>query len=163
MFIGRSFLFHVVQKLDLTHVKLCVGDPNSNPWIKNSLDGKLVLHAALERGNIEICQTVLEKLKSRNSIQDPKGLSLMNMSFSLLQKALCNNIPIQKRNEKVNHVDCLQNLLEEDTEITTVLGNSNYSCVSSVIDLTKDLHDCEGRRLIEQKIQICFGFKTSGI
>lgn len=134
----------------------------ANVWTTNRDENHLPLHAALERGHVQICKVILQSMEINVETSamknDERKINLKEMTFSLLQKAICNSVPIEKRPDGVDHADCLDSLLNS----RATSGTKTIPEATSVLELVKNCQDFEIRRLIEEEQKLRFNVKSPG-
>lgn len=154
---GGTIFYLVVKYLQVKQVEFCLKN-GADPWKKNPSDGKLPLHLALENGNVPICQA-LYRAMGKSLEETPNQINLEKMNSSLLQKVICNVVPVEKRSKDVDHADCLDLLLHNETG--SVLQVNTES--PSILEFVENLPDCEEKRAIEIKADLRFFPSIAGI
>ncbi|XP_018017020.1 CARD- and ANK-domain containing inflammasome adapter protein-like, partial [Hyalella azteca] len=112
---SKKVLHYLVDRCSETGVRalLLAG---ADPW-STSRKGELALHSALAHGDLAIANLLINEMKTK---KNSNRIDLRHKSFSLLQKALENNIDIDKTATKCynsNKYECLNRLFEDDVLI----------------------------------------------
>ena len=149
---NKSLLHCIVCNLESKELSIGLGR-GLNPWCKNDEDGKLPLHAAVERGDHVMCVILMEAMK--NSMQQGQN-SLKEQSFELLQKAISNQIPIERRGKSINHNLCLEILLNDDTVCGELKDENNVDKKEDLMDYVSRDQNGEPKRILEEKMNLRF-------
>ena len=145
------FITYVTTYLDSRCVERIL-ELGANPWILDSSDGKLALHAALEQGFFKTVEILLHYMHcSRLQF----GCDLRTKSFTLLQKVICNNNINGEWNEDVSFQNCLRLLLNSPLNLDVDQRRTLYDH-TTLLDLAVADGNTEAIRLFKQK-----GGKTS--
>ena len=146
---AKSLLFLLIkenmpieQLLKVVQMKTC------NMWIQNVDDGKLPLHAALTRGNVNIVSAILGGMRAE---ANNSKIDLRPFSFNLVQTVLCNIKPSFRSSDQFDHVKCLE-LLLGSSRLDFSQANQSGSC--SIAQLVSWMGNPKIQSMFQSKLQI---------
>ena len=115
-----------------------------NPWIPYINSNKIALHDSLEKGHYLSVALLIERLVRTPQLPYSDGI---NLSFSLLQKVICNSTTTRKWSQEVDHNQSLKLLLKSPL-INDVNQRKSYHDPTTVLDLAKFCGNEEAVRLL---------------
>ena len=140
------FIIYVTTFLDSDCVSRIL-ELGANPWIIDSSHDKLALHAALERGYFKSAEKLLHYMYHSRTLF---GCDLTAVSFTLLQKAICNNNINGEWDEEVSFPNCLRLMLKSPLNFH-VEQRRSLCDHTTVLDLAMADGNSEAIRLIKMK------------
>ena len=142
---GKSLLHHIVVYLNNDYLEIALKH-NIDPWCKNSDDGKLALHAAIEGGKAPMTRLLLKEMRTNNEC-------LQDLTQELIQKLLSNEVPVEKREQNIDYKSCLEAILSEDAIIGRIT-QLNWMDKSDPLVRALLISKGEFKRLIEEKSKL---------